>query len=152
MTGFFFRRAKQRDLEAIMDLLADDALGELREECNATIPSCYLDAFKKIDVDPNQFLMVVECRDIILGTCHLTLMPSLTFQGGLRMNMEAVRVASFCRGQGVGQWMIHQALELARRKGCKIVQLTTDKRRVDAKKFYEKLGFESTHEGMKFFL
>jgi ribosomal protein S18 acetylase RimI-like enzyme len=152
MTAFIFRRAKQNDLEDVISLLADDELGRQREKLSKTVPSNYLDAFIKIDVDPNQFLMVVESKDIIVGTCHLTLMPSLTFQGGLRMNVEAVRVASSCRGQGVGEWMINQALSLARKEGCKIIQLTTNKERIDAKRFYEKLGFKSTHEGMKMYL
>ncbi|OGN59081.1 MAG: hypothetical protein A3G30_03015 [Chlamydiae bacterium RIFCSPLOWO2_12_FULL_49_12] len=114
MTAFIFRRAKQSDLEDIIYLLADDELGKQREKLSVTIPSNYLDAFIRIDV--------VESRDIIVGTCHLTLMPSLTFQGGLRMNVEAVRIASSCRGQGVGEWMINQALSLARKEGCKIIQ------------------------------
>ena len=152
MRPFIFRRAKQNDLEDIIYLLADDELGKQREQLAETIPSNYQTAFKRIDVDPNQFLMVVEASDIIVGTCHLTLMPSLTFQGGLRMNIEAVRVATSCRGQGVGEWMINQALSLGRKEGCNIVQLTTNKERVDAKRFYEKLGFKATHEGMKMFL
>lgn len=152
MTAFIFRRAKQSDLEDIISLLADDELGKQREKLSETVSSNYLDAFIRIDADLNQFLMVVESRDIIVGTCHLTLMPSLTFQGGLRMNVEAVRIASSCRGQGVGEWMINQALSLARKEGCKIIQLTTNKERVDAKRFYEKLGFKSTHEGMKMYL
>ena len=152
MTAFIFRRAKLGDLEDIIYLLADDELGKKREKLSVTIPSNYLDAFMRIDADPNQFLMVVESRDIIVGTCHLTLIPSLTFQGGLRMNVEAVRIASSYRGQGIGEWMINQVLLLARQEGCKIIQLTTNKERVDAKKFYEKLGFKSTHEGMKMYL
>lgn len=122
------------------------------EKLSEMIPSNYLDAFIRIDADPNQFLMVVESRGIIVGTCHLTLMPSLTFQGGLRMNVEAVRIASSCRGEGVGEWMINQVLSLARKEGCKIIQLTTNKERMDAKRFYEKLRFKSTHEGMKMYL
>lgn len=152
MTAFIFRRAKQSDLEDIIYLLADDELGKQREKLSGMIPSSYLDAFIRIDFDPNQFLMVVESRGIILGTCHLTLMPSLTFQGGLRMNVEAVRIASSCRGEGVGEWMINQLLSLAQKEGCKIIQLTTNKERVNAKRFYEKLGFKSTHEGMKMYL
>ena len=152
MTAFIFRKAKQSDLGDIIHLLAEDQLGKQREKLSEAIPSNYLDAFIRIDGDPNQLLMVVESRDIIVGTCHLILMPSLTFQGGLRMNVEAVRIASSCRGQGVGEWMINQALSLARKERCKIIQLTTNKERVDAKKFYEKLGFKSTHEGMKMYL
>lgn len=152
MTEFIFRRAKQRDLKDIIYLLMDDELGRQREKLSETIPANYLDAFIRIDSDPNQFLMVVESKDLIVGTCHLTLMPSLTFQGGLRMNVEAVRIASSCRGQGVGEWMINQILSLAQKEECKIIQLTTNKERIDAKRFYEKLGFKATHEGMKKYL
>lgn len=149
MTAFLFRRARDRDLKDIICLLTDDELGKQREKLSTTIPSSYQNAFHRIDADPNQFLMVVEADGVIIGTCHLTLMPSLTFQGGLRMNVEAVRIATNYRGEGVGEWMIQQVVSLSRKEGCKIIQLTTDKQRVDAKRFYEKLGFHATHEGMK---
>lgn len=152
MTSFIFRRAKQEDLQTILSLLADDELGKQREKFSEGITPSYQSAFDRIHSDPNQFLMVMEEKGAVIGTCHLTLMPSLTFQGGLRMNIEAVRIASSCRGQGAGEWMIHQAIELGRQKGCKILQLTTNKQREDAKRFYEKLGFKATHEGMKMYL
>jgi len=152
MTLFKFRKAKQDDLRDIISLLADDELGRKREESAEGIASTYQKAFDQIDADPNQFLMVVEESGVIIGTCHLTFMPSLTFQGGLRMNIEAVRIASSCRGQGAGKWMINQAIDMGRKKGCKIIQLTTNKKRLDAKKFYETLGFQATHEGMKMYL
>ncbi len=151
MTSFLFRRAKQSDLEEIINLLADDELGKQRENLSEKIFSNYQNAFERIDADPNQFLMVIEENGAILGTCHLTLIPSLTFQGGLRMNIEAVRIAASCRGQGVGEWMIQQAISLGQKEGCKIIQLTTNKERVEAKRFYEKLGFTATHEGMKMY-
>jgi N-acetylglutamate synthase-like GNAT family acetyltransferase len=152
MTEFIFRKAKQHDLKDIISLLADDELGKKREKLSETISSDYQIAFNRLHADPNQFLIVVECNGMIVGTCHLTLMPSLTFQGRLRMNIEAVRIAGSFRGQGGGEWMISQAIALGRKEGCKMIQLTTNKERADAKRFYEKLGFKATHEGMKMYL
>ncbi len=145
-----FRKAKQTDLSAIVHLLADDPLGKERESLLSD--SCYQNAFTRICSDPNQFLMVVEDQDVVIGTCHLILMPSLTFQGSLRMNVEAVRIASAYRGRGVGEWMFKEIIAMAYDAGCKMVQLTTNKQRKDAKRFYEKFGFQATHEGMKLYL
>lgn len=150
MDSLFFRKATFADLESIIDLLKEDDFGKTRES-SSSHPD-YKIAFNQILVDANQFLMVVEKKQEIVGTCHLTLMPSLTFQGSLRMNIEAVRVSSSLRGQGIGQWMLKKAMELAQVKGCKIIQLTTNKKRLQALKLYEKMGFEKTHEGMKLLL
>ncbi len=152
MTTFIFRKATQGDLQDIIGLLADDELGKGRENASEGILPSYQSAFESIDADPNQYLMVVEEKGVVVGTCHLTLMPSMTLQGKLRMNIEAVRVKASHRSQGLGAWMIHQALQLGRDKGCKVIQLTTNKKRTDAKRFYEKLGFQATHEGMKLYL
>lgn len=152
MTSLNFRRASFGDLEAIIRLLADDQLGQEREQLTADHDLAYKNAFDQIIADPNQFLMVVENEGKIVGTSHLTFIPSLTFQGKLRMNIEAVRVGSSLRNQGIGEWMLNKVLELAKIKGCKIVQLTTNKNRTDALRFYEKLGFKATHEGMKLYL
>ena len=152
MTLFNFRKAKQEDLHDIISLLADDELGQKREESAEEIAPTYQKAFDQINADLNQFLMIVEENGVIIGTCHLTIMPSLTFQGGLRMNIEAVRIATSSRGQGAGKWMINQAVDMGRKKGCKIIQLATNKKRLDAKRFYEMLGFQATHEGMKMYL
>jgi N-acetylglutamate synthase-like GNAT family acetyltransferase len=147
--NYTLRKAKQEDLEEIVRLLGDDKFGKERE--NSSSPN-YLNAFLLIEKDPNQFLMVLEKNKAIIGTCHLTLMPSLTFQGSLRMNIEAVRIDTSMRGQGAGEWMIDRAIQFAKEKGCKMVQLTTNKQRLDAKRFYEKMGFQATHEGMKLYL
>lgn len=152
ITSLSFRKASFGDLEAIIRLLADDQLGQEREQLGANMELAYKKAFDQIVTDPNQSLMVVEKEGKIVGTSHLTFIPSLTFQGGLRMNIEAVRVDSSLRGQGIGEWMLNKALELAKSKGCRIVQLTTNKKRTDALRFYEKLGFKDTHEGMKLYL
>ena len=152
MTSLNFRKASFGDLEAIIRLLADDQLGQERERLAVDVHLAYKKAFDQIIADPNQFLMVVEKEGKIVGTSHLTFIPSLTFQGGLRMNIEAVRVDSSLRGQGIGEWMLNKVLALAKAKGCRIVQLTTNKKRTDALRFYEKLGFKATHEGMKLYL
>jgi N-acetylglutamate synthase-like GNAT family acetyltransferase len=151
--SLIFRKAKQNDLLAVLRLLAQDELGSQREIFYPNeIAPCYNTAFEEIDIDPNQALMVVENSNKIIGTCHLTFMPSLTFQGSKRMNIEAVRIDQAFRNQGIGEWMIQQSIKLAKERGCKIIQLTTNKKRSQAKKFYEKIGFQATHEGMKLFL
>jgi ribosomal protein S18 acetylase RimI-like enzyme len=96
--------------------------------------------------------MVVLAENKIIGTCHLTILPSLTYQGSTRLQIEAVRVARSYRGQKIGEWMMKQAFDYARESGARIVQLTTNKERIQAKRFYEKLGFKASHEGMKCFL
>ena len=150
--SFVFRRAVEKDLLNIIRLLAEDELGSKRELNLGNVALVYKEAFGEIDSDPNQALMIVEENGVMIGTCHLTCMPSLTFQGSKRMNIEAVRIDHSCRNRGIGEWMIQQSIEIAREKGCKIIQLATNKKRSSAKRFYEKLGFEATHEGMKMYL
>lgn len=146
------RRATIQDLSLIIKLLVQDELGEKRENFRKQLDPRYIQAFHKIDSDPNQYLMIVEQDRHIVGTCHLTLLPSLTFIGSTRLQIEAVRVAEECRGQKIGQWMINEAINYGKSKGASIIQLTTSKSRLRAKKFYEHLGFEATHEGMKLYL
>ena len=146
------RRAKIDDLKEIVSLLADDKLGRTREQAGSEMTQEYLDAFAKIDSDPNQYLMVLENDGAVIGTCHLTLMPSLTFSGSTRLQIEAVRVNSSIRGQNLGQQMIEFAINWGKEQGATIIQLTTNKERLDALRFYEKLGFKATHEGMKLYL
>ena len=146
------RRAKLSDLKEIVALLSDDKLGQTREQSCDEIAQSYLDAFTKIDSDPNQYLMVLESDERIIGTCHLTLIPSLTFSGSTRLQIEAVRVHSSARGQNIGQQMIELAINWGMKHGAKIIQLTTNKERPDAIRFYGKLGFKATHEGMKLYL
>lgn len=143
------RKATLNDLATIVALLADDAIGAKRESASSSIDKRYYSAFAKIDADPNQYLMVIEQNHAIVGTCHLTLMPSLTFVGATRLQIEAVRIASGHRGEGIGSWMIEQVLAFAKAHEVKLLQLTTNKQRHQAKQFYEKFGFEATHEGMK---
>ena len=144
-----YRKAKREDVPHIIQLLIEDDLGKNRE---FTDDAAYLNAFELIDKDPNQYLSVVEMDGVVVGTCHLTIMPSLTFKGRTRMQIEGVRVSEKLRGQAIGEWMIKEAVEYGRSKGATIIQLMTNKQRIKAKKFYEKVGFEATHEGMKMFL
>ncbi|MCE2992864.1 MAG: GNAT family N-acetyltransferase [Alphaproteobacteria bacterium] len=146
------RKAQLSDLPHIISLLLEDDLGKTRESISETVDTKYLDAFYKIDSDPNQYLMVVENGDEIVGTCHLTIMPSLTFIGSTRMQIEAVRVSEKHRGNKIGNWMFNKAIEYAKQNGVSILQLTTNKKRPIAKRFYEKLGFDASHEGMKLYL
>ena len=146
------RKASLNDLKYIITLLLEDELGKTREQVSDIGDPRYQEAFLKIDKDPNQYLMVVELENEIVGTCHLTLMPSLTFIGSTRMQIEAVRVSVSHRGQKIGEWMINASIEYARLHGAHIIQLTTNKKRTRAKQFYERLGFEASHEGMKLYL
>ncbi len=146
------RKATINDLSAVVNLLLEDEFGQTRESNNLELDQNYIDAFHKIDADQAQYLMVVENGEEIVATCHLTIMPSLTFKGSLRMQIEAVRVAEKYRGNKIGEWMMNAAIIYAKSKGATILQLATNKKRVRAKSFYEKVGFEATHEGMKLYL
>ncbi len=147
-----YRKAAINDLNQIVKLLLEDELGALRESKGEELNQNYVDAFYRIEVDPNQYLMVVESNHKIVATCHLTIMPSLTFTGSTRMQIEAVRVAEKYRGQKIGEWMMNAAVIYVKSKNVKIIQLTTNKKRPRAKTFYKKIGFEASHEGMKMHL
>lgn len=147
-----FRRATRADVPAIVALLANDPLGSQREQASHPLPNSYFVAFAEIERDPNQVLTVVEAAGEVIGTLHLTYLPSLTYRGGKRALIEAVRVAASQRNQGIGQRMFEWAITQAREAGCHMVQLTTDKRRPDAVRFYESLGFVASHIGMKLVL
>ena len=143
------RNAIVDDLPAIVRMLADDFLGGTREKPEATVSETYLRAFREIENDPNNELIVAELDGNIVGTFQLTFTPSLSFQGGKRCTVESVRVDSSLRGHGIGREMMLWAIERAKEKGCISMQLTTHKERENAHRFYEKLGFEMTHLGMK---
>lgn len=145
------RRATIDDLRAIINLLIEDELGVSREKYSDKLDQNYIDTFAFIDSDPNQYLMVVEENNQVIATCHLTIMPSLIFTGSTRMQIEAVRVSEKLRGHKIGEWMINQAIEYAKSRNASIIQLTTNIKRPRAKIFYERLGFESTHVGMKLY-
>jgi len=144
-----FRQAERADLPTIVSLLADDELGGTREALHDPLPSAYTTAFEAIDDDPRNELIVATDDATIVGVLQLTFIPGLTHMGGERAQIEGVRVATSHRNQGVGRRLFEWAIERARNRGCRMVQLTTDKRRPDAHRFYESLGFVASHEGMK---
>ena len=144
-----FRRATPADLPSIVAMLADDELGKLRENLSQPLNPGYLEAFKAIDADPHHRLLVAEDAGRIVGTMQLTFLPGLPSRGAWRGLIEAVRIAGDRRGQGLGALMITHAIAECRAKGCAMVQLTTNKQRLDAHRFYERLGFVATHEGYK---
>lgn len=152
MNNLHHRKAIINDLPTIVVLLLDDVLGQKREANAEKLDQRYIDAFSRIDIDPNQYLMVVTSNDEIVGTCHLTLMPSLTFIGSTRLQIETVRVSANHRGQKIGEWMMRESFKFAASNGASIIQLTTNKERARAVQFYERLGFEATHEGMKYYV
>ena len=144
-----FRLATEADLMIIVQMLADDPLGALREKIETPLPAAYVQAFARIQADPNQELTVAEMDGEIVGTFQLTFIQYLTHQGGRRAQIEAVRVSSAHRSKGIGAATFRYAIARATEKGCYVVQLTTDKKRPRAIQFYESLGFVATHEGMK---
>ncbi|MFK7959060.1 MAG: GNAT family N-acetyltransferase [Phycisphaerales bacterium] len=133
-------------------MLADDALGQTRETTTGADDVAYRAAFDAIDRDPNHALLLAETDGAIAGMLQWTLVPGLTYCGGWRGMIEGVRVDANLRGHGVGHALIAEAIERFREAGCRLVQLTTDKRRPDAIRFYEDLGFTPSHEGMKLHL
>ena len=152
MAELNFRRVTEADVPAIIALLADDTLGASRETTGAESYPQYLGAFRAIDADANQFLLVVEDGAKIVGTLQLTFIPGLSRGGQKRGLIEAVRVASDRRGEKIGEAMIAWALEKCRHEQCGMVQLTTDKTRTEAHRFYDRLGFEPSHIGYKMML
>lgn len=145
-----FRKATEKDLSQIIEMIADDELGKRRENYQIPLPKEYIDAFNKINSDNNQELIVVENENSeIIGTLQLTFIQYLTYQGGIRAQIEAVRIRKDQRGIGLGKKMFVWAIQRAKDKKAHVLQLTTDKKRPKAIKFYEDLGFKSSHEGMK---
>ena len=146
-----FRDARREDVPAIVALLADDELGASREAAadEAASDEAYQAAFAQIESDPRTRLIVAEADGQVAGTLQLSLLPGLSRHGMLRAQIEGVRVAAPHRGQGLGRAMIEWAIGQAREHGCGLVQLTSDKRRHDAIRFYESLGFTASHEGLK---
>jgi GNAT superfamily N-acetyltransferase len=144
-----FRLAKRADVPSIVRMLADDELGSQRERYEDPLPEVYFSAFEQIESDPNHELIVVEQDGEVIGTLHLMFLPSISFQGGLRAQIESVRVDKRFRSQGIGSAMMGWSVQRAKQRGAHVVQLTTHKTRVDAHRFYERLGFKGSHLGMK---
>jgi GNAT superfamily N-acetyltransferase len=143
------RPATRDDVPSIVRMLADDPLGATRERYADTLPAEYWDAWDAIERDPNQLLIVADLDGAAAGMLQLTFIPGLTRLGAWRAQIEGVRTDSARRGAGIGEIMVTWACDEARRRNCRLVQLTTDKQRPDAHRFYERLGFAATHEGMK---
>ncbi|QFU87115.1 GNAT family N-acetyltransferase [Amycolatopsis sp. YIM 10] len=141
------RRAQRKDVERIAQLLADDDIGAGREDPGELAP--YYAAFEAIDADPNQLLMVADVAGEAVGTLQLSIIHGMARTGASRGQIEGVRVHSSQRGTGLGTTMIQWAIDEAKARGCAIVQLTSDARRTDAHRFYERLGFAPTHTGFK---
>lgn len=144
-----FRFAAREDLSRIVRLLAADALGAERESAEEPLADSYVEAFAAIERDPNNELLVADLNGEVAGVLQLTYLPSLTYRGSWRAQVEGVRVDAAMRGRGIGRALLAEAADRARRRGCRLLQLTTDRRRDDAIRFYEDLGFRPSHVGMK---
>jgi GNAT superfamily N-acetyltransferase len=144
------RAARREDVPVLVSLLAADQLGATRDGVrDAADLAAYTAAFAAIDADPAHILVVAELAGEVVGTLQLSFLPGLARRGALRAQIEAVRVAEGTQGSGLGTAMMGWAIDAARQRGCALVQLTSDKSRLDAHRFYQRLGFVSSHEGMK---
>lgn len=144
-----YRAADHEDLATLVAMLADDNLGEAREDVSIPLNQAYSSAFNAITFDPNNELVVVEQDGQIVGMLQLTFIPYLTYIGSWRCLIEGVRIHKDFRGQGLGTQFFEWAINRARERGCHMIQLTSDKQRTDAIRFYESLGFVASHEGLK---
>ena len=142
------RRARREDVETIVTMLADDALGKARERIETPLPDSYFHAFARLDADPNITLVVAEEAGAVVGCLQLCILPGLSSQGASRGLLEDVRVDSTRRSRGIGEQLVRWAVDEARGRGCKLVELLTHHTRVDAQRFYERLGFARSHVGM----
>ncbi|GIG86841.1 GNAT family N-acetyltransferase [Plantactinospora endophytica] len=155
MSELIFRVACRADVPAIVAMLLDDEVAAAREQAQPAertgeeVDAAYWAGFEAVDADPRNELIVVELDGEPVGTMQLTFIPGLSRRGAERMQIEAVRVRSDLRGEGIGRRMMDWAVHQARERGCRLVQLTTDKRRTAAHRFYASLGFQASHEGMK---
>jgi ribosomal protein S18 acetylase RimI-like enzyme len=143
------RRARRDDVGIIIKMLADDPLGGARERLDDPLPESYFKAFERVDRDPNlQLVVAADGEGTVVGCLQLCILPGLSSQGASRALIEDVRVASHCRSRGIGEQMVQWAIAEARAKGCKLVELLTHHTRVDAQRFYARLGFGRSHVGM----
>jgi ribosomal protein S18 acetylase RimI-like enzyme len=143
------RPARRDDVPAIVAMLADDALGRGRERIEDPLPASYLQAFERVEHDPNILLVVAEGEGgEIIGCLQLCILPGLSSQGASRGLIEDVRVAAHCRSRGVGEQLVQWAVAESQSKGCRLVELLTHNTRIDAQRFYKRLGFQASHVGM----
>jgi ribosomal protein S18 acetylase RimI-like enzyme len=147
-TSTTIRRATREDVAAIVAMLADDKLGGARERIEDPLPLSYFKAFDTLDRDPNIQLVVAEEGGRVVGCLQLCMLPGLSSQGASRGLIEDVRVASDRRSRGIGEQLVQWAVTQSRARGCKLVELLTHHTRVDAQRFYERLGFARSHVGM----
>ncbi len=149
MAEIIIREATIDDLPQIIKLMADDFLGSQREEYKIPLPKCYINAFENILKDKNNILLVVCDGKTVLGNLQITFTQYLSHKGSLRATIENVRVVKDKRNFGIGTQLMSYAIHLAKERNCLMIQLTTNKTRSDAQRFYKRLGFQNTHEGMK---
>ena len=143
------RRARRDDVAVIVAMLADDALGRARERIEDPLPPPYFQAFERLERDPNIALVVAQDEGgQVVGCLQLCILPGLSSQGASRALIEDVRVATHCRNRGIGEQLVQWAVTEARGKGCRLVELLTHNTRVDAQRFYKRLGFQPSHVGM----
>ncbi len=143
------RRATEDDLPAVVRLLADDPLGATREGSAEPLADAYRAAFAAMEAQAGNELLVAVIALEVVGCLQLTVIPGISRLGASRAQIEGVRVATAHRGAGIGEALMQHAIARATQEGCSLVQLTTDVTRADAKRFYERLGFEATHVGLK---
>jgi GNAT superfamily N-acetyltransferase len=149
MADLVIRRARETDLPALISLFAEDGLGGHGDTTDPSAFDDYLRAFHMIDASGNEQLFVAEAQGEVVGTFQILFNRTLTGRGSLSMIIEAVQTRSDMRGQGIGARMITHAIEEARRRDCRLVQLTSNAARLDAHRFYERLGFSKSHVGFK---
>ncbi|OPY99294.1 GNAT family acetyltransferase [Bradyrhizobium sacchari] len=142
------RDARREDVPAIVAMLADDHLGRGRERVEEPLPAAYYSAFERIERDPNLTLVVAESEGRVVGCLQLAVLSGISSQGGIRGLLEDVRVASDCRSRGIGERLVQWAVTEAKARGCNLVELLTHQTRVDAQRFYKRLGFAASHVGM----
>ena len=142
------RPARREDVPAMIAMLADDHLGRARERVEDPLPAVYYEAFERVERDQNLTLVVAESEGRVVGCLQLALLPGISSQGGIRGLLEDVRVASDCRSRGIGEQLVQWAVTEAKARGCNLVELLTHASRVDAQRFYKRLGFTGSHVGM----
>ena len=149
MADLIFREARESDLPRVVAMLADDPLGAKRERTEDPLPDVYREALAEIQALPGCQVIVAERDGQVVGCLQITVIPNLSYQGSRRAIVEGVRIDRSYRGQGLGEALFRYTIDLAWQAGCRLVQLTADRTRADAHRFYERLGFEPTHLGMK---
>jgi ribosomal protein S18 acetylase RimI-like enzyme len=142
------RPARRDDVSVIVEMLADDPLGSGRERIEDPLPPSYFRAFEAVEKDPNIQLVVAEQGGAVVGCLQLCILPGLSSQGASRALIEDVRVATRCRSRGIGEQLVRWAVAQARARECRLVELLTHNTRVDAQRFYKRLGFAASHVGM----